>query len=85
MGGGLESRCLGRVCGADVAVRLASLYHPMTPRRQQHVSDICCLSSLALPATRFILKYSVKFGSQLFFKIPEAFILIMFISDIYQS
>jgi len=22
MGGGLESRCVGRVCGADVAVRL---------------------------------------------------------------
>ena len=25
MGGGLESRCVGRVCGADGAVRLRSL------------------------------------------------------------
>jgi len=27
MGGGLESRCIGRVCGADGAVRLAR-HHP---------------------------------------------------------
>jgi len=25
LGGGLESRCVGRVCGADVAVRLESV------------------------------------------------------------
>ena len=25
MGGGLESRCVGRVCGADGAVRLSQL------------------------------------------------------------
>ena len=28
MGGGLESRCVGRVCGADGAVRVASR-HPL--------------------------------------------------------
>jgi len=26
MGGGLESRCVGRVCGVDVAVRLLSRF-----------------------------------------------------------
>ena len=28
MGGGLESRCVGRVCGADVAVRVARCRNP---------------------------------------------------------
>ena len=27
MGGGLESRCVGRVCGADVAVRYIISFH----------------------------------------------------------
>ena len=31
MGGGLESRCVGRVYGADGAVRLAYLIHGAEP------------------------------------------------------
>jgi len=41
-GGGLESHCVGRVCGADVAVRTAhttyavALTHPKTQCRKPH-------------------------------------------------
>ena len=43
MGGGIESRCVGRVCGADVAVRLAQ-HHP----HRTHVNKITLLHQVGI-------------------------------------
>jgi len=48
MGGSLESRCLGRVCGADVAVR----HHPHRkhdPSKNSVQKTICCNSTSNVP------------------------------------
>jgi len=57
MGGGLESRCVGRVCGADGAVR----YHPHRthdlrsgsqdhhPSKNSMQKTVCCNSTLNAP------------------------------------
>ena len=44
MGGGLESRCVGRVCGADVAV--SQDHHPSKKSVQK---TICCNSTSNAP------------------------------------
>ena len=45
MGGGLESRCVGRVCGADGAVRAA--YVPETCRAKNISIKLPCCIKLA--------------------------------------
>ena len=60
MGGGLESRCVGRVYGADVAVRVSRhhphLTHDLRSGSQDHHSSknsvrktICCNSTSSAP------------------------------------
>ena len=56
MGGGLESRCVGRVCGADGAVRLARHHPHLRSGSQDHhpstnsvQKTICCNSTSNAP------------------------------------
>ena len=46
MGGSLESRCVGRVCGADVAVRRTA-YVPETCRDENTLIKLPCCIKLA--------------------------------------
>ena len=58
MGGGLESRCVGRVYGADVAVRLA--YIPETCRAKNISIKLPCCIKLVF----HIISWEVKSVSQ---------------------
>jgi len=60
LGGGLESRCVGRVYGADVAVRIARKYQHRThdlrsgsqdhhPSKNSVQKTICCNSTSNAP------------------------------------
>jgi len=57
MGGGLESRCVGRVCGADGAVRhhphhthkLRSVCQDHHPSKNSVQKTICCNSTSNAP------------------------------------
>jgi len=41
MGGGLESRCVGRVCGADIAVRVAVCEYAATQHLMLLMTGVC--------------------------------------------
>jgi len=50
MGGGLESRCVGRVYGADGAVRVArSGFQDHNPSKNSVQKTICCNSTSNAP------------------------------------
>ena len=49
MGGGLESRCAGRVCGADGAVQHVADSQDHHPSKKSVQKTICCNSTSNAP------------------------------------
>jgi len=49
VGGGLESRCVGRVCGADGAVRLNRGSEDHHPPKNSVQKTVCCNSTSNTP------------------------------------